>query len=250
MNHSFNIENAKKYGVDCAIIIENMAFWIAKNKANKKHFYEGRTWTYNSVKAFSELFPYWNEKQISRILKKLEDEKIIISGNYNKSAYDRTKWYAFSDESIFLNPKIHLPKTGNGKTENGEPIPDINTDINPDINTEREERTHAEKKQNRKKSEKIETPYLDDMIEYCQEMGENRGIDPEQARQIAMNAYQYYEAGNWTDSRGKPVRNWKQKILAVWLKPEQARPEKKPDVNYGAEHPAEYYEKMWEGRTR
>lgn len=133
MNHSFNIENAKKYGVDCAVIIENMAFWIAKNKANKKHFYEGRTWTYNSVKAFSELFPYWNEKQISRILKKLEDEKIIISGNYNKSAYDRTKWYAFSDETIFLNQKIHLPKTGNGLVESGEPIPDINTNINSDV---------------------------------------------------------------------------------------------------------------------
>jgi len=109
---------------------------------------------------------------------------------------------------------------------------------------------HTGKKSKNRKSEKNQKPYLDDMIAYCEEMGESRGIDPEQARQIAMNAYQYYEAGNWTDSRGKPVRNWKQKILAVWLKPEQTRPEKKLDVNYGAEHPAEYYEKMWEGRTR
>jgi len=133
MNHIFDIEHAKKYGVEEAIIISNLQFWIMKNRANKKHFYEGRTWTYNSIKAFAELFPYWSDRQIERILKSLEKQGVIISGNYNKSAYDRTKWYAFSDETIFLNPKIHLPKTGNGKTENGEPIPDINTDINSDV---------------------------------------------------------------------------------------------------------------------
>ncbi len=75
MEHSFDIEHAKKYGVDVAIVLKNLQFWIMKNKANNRHFYEGRTWTYNSVKAFAELFPYWTERQIIRILKTMEEKK-------------------------------------------------------------------------------------------------------------------------------------------------------------------------------
>ena len=34
MQHSFNIELAKEYGILEAIIINNLFFWIEKNKAN------------------------------------------------------------------------------------------------------------------------------------------------------------------------------------------------------------------------
>ncbi|MGA1046390.1 MAG: hypothetical protein ACO3UU_00085 [Minisyncoccia bacterium] len=135
MNHSFNIELATKYGIEEAIIIENLAFWINKNKANKKHIINGHYWTYNSSKALKELFPYISEKKIQRILKKLEQLKIIKSGNFNKSAYDRTKWYTIIDKSIIQIYTIHLPKLSNGKDTSVQPIPDINTDIITDVNT-------------------------------------------------------------------------------------------------------------------
>ena len=64
MKHSFDVELAKEYGILEAILIQNIYFWIEKNKANKKHFYDGRYWTYNSKKAFSEMFPYASERQI------------------------------------------------------------------------------------------------------------------------------------------------------------------------------------------
>lgn len=50
--HSFNPLLAKEVGIECAILLYNIEFWIEKNKANNKHFYEGRYWTYNSTKAF------------------------------------------------------------------------------------------------------------------------------------------------------------------------------------------------------
>jgi hypothetical protein len=129
MNHSFNIEIAKEYGVEAAIIIENLNFWIEKNKANGKHFYDGKYWTYNSAKAFSELFPYWSAPQISRILKKLEKDGILLTGNFNSSSYDRTKWYS-------LNHEIHFTKSLNGNDEIVNSYTDINTDIKPSINTD------------------------------------------------------------------------------------------------------------------
>lgn len=36
----------------------------------------------------------------------------------------------------------------------------------------------------------------------------------------AKTAFDYYEAGNWTDKNGNPVKNWKQKMIAVWFKDE------------------------------
>lgn len=139
MNHSFDIDIAKKYGVEAAIIIENLKFWIDKNRANNKHFYEGQYWTYNSAKAFSELFPYWSEFQISRILKKLEKDEVLLTGNFNQSSYDRTKWYS-------LNRKIHFTELQNGNDEIVKSYTDINTVVITDVITDEHKTSPTTKK--------------------------------------------------------------------------------------------------------
>ena len=45
--HSFNIEVAKKLGMVEAVLLQNIQFWIEKNKASNKHFYKGKYWAYN-----------------------------------------------------------------------------------------------------------------------------------------------------------------------------------------------------------
>ena len=139
--HHFDIDIAEKYGVNAAIILNHLYFWVKKSKANNKNYYDGHYWTYNSVRAFEELFPYLSSRQISTALKKLESEGIIKIGNYNKSAYDRTLWYTVTEkgldilnDSILQNRKIENTKMSNQNGENVEPIPDINTDINTDNN--------------------------------------------------------------------------------------------------------------------
>ena len=132
MNHQFDVEHAKKYGVDAAIIINNIAFWVGKNKANGKHCHEGRTWTYNSARAFGLLFPYWSEQKIKRILLDLEKEGVLVAGNFNESAYDRTKWYAFKNEQAFVQIEPpHRTEMTNGVYKIDRPIPDINPAIKP-----------------------------------------------------------------------------------------------------------------------
>ena len=93
------MEIAEKYGLEGGVILQNLYFWISKNKANGKHFHDGRYWTYNSMNAFVEQFKIWNKKQIMRILNNLKKAGAIHVGNYNKSPYDRTNWYAL-DESV------------------------------------------------------------------------------------------------------------------------------------------------------
>ncbi len=133
MNHSFDVEYAKKYGVNCAIILNNLIFWSQKNSVNNVNIFDGSVWVYNSVRVWKELFPYMSENTIRNALKKLEQEGIIKSGNYSKLSYDQTKWYSIIDKSICQNNKIHLLKLTNGIVNNDKPIPIINTDINTDI---------------------------------------------------------------------------------------------------------------------
>ncbi len=141
MEYSFNISYADKYGVNEAIMIKNFQFWINKNRANKYSNHDGRTWTYNSQVAFKELFPFWSIGQIKRILKSLVDQEVLLVGNYNKAKYDRTKWYAFIDETSFIdsnntistNQPMEQTKTTNAIVEVSQPIPyskltDSNTD--------------------------------------------------------------------------------------------------------------------------
>ncbi|MDR0266069.1 MAG: hypothetical protein LBJ04_22845 [Sphingobacterium sp.] len=116
MEHHFDIEVAKKFGVHAAVIYKNIQHWCLKNRSNEKHFYNGEYWTYNSVKAFNDLFPYLTESQIRTAINKLVEKGWIGVGNYNSSSYDRTKWYCDLR-------KLHLSINANGNEINHEPIP-------------------------------------------------------------------------------------------------------------------------------
>lgn len=155
MIHSFDSDIAKEYGILEAVLLNNIYFWIEKNRANEQNFFDGHYWTYNSTKAFSELFPYASEKQIKKALMHLREDGILLTGNYNETAYDRTLWYSISEYGICLIEKRRCEKseedyredhegqsigpTGtmertnrdNGLDCEGRPIPDNKPDIKP-----------------------------------------------------------------------------------------------------------------------
>jgi hypothetical protein len=47
----------------------------------------------------------------------------------------------------------------------------------------------------------------------------------EYTKEAGKIAFKYYSIAEWKDSTGKPVKNWKQKMISVWFKPENKRPE-------------------------
>ena len=138
MEHHFDVEIAEKYGIVEAILLNHFQFWIAKNEANRQNEHDGVYWTYNSIKAYKNLFPYLTERKIQNALKHLREVGILQTGNFNETAYDRTLWYAFTSKgkSIMQKCKMDYDEMKNGLCENVEPIPDNNTDNNTDINSE------------------------------------------------------------------------------------------------------------------
>jgi len=119
MDYSFNERVAMVYGVENAVLIQNIYWWTQKNKANGSHFYEGRYWTYNSTNAFAMLFKFWTVRQVRAIIENCEKKGALMVGNFNKSGYNRTKWYALSDDcaAIYVSENLHLPKSANASAE-------------------------------------------------------------------------------------------------------------------------------------
>jgi hypothetical protein len=101
--HHFDIEEAEKYGLREAIILYNIRFWLEKNIANGTNFKNGRVWTFNSYKAFNELFPYLSQSQIKRCLTNLVKGGILIKENHNKLGFDRTNWYSINEAKYAFN---------------------------------------------------------------------------------------------------------------------------------------------------
>ena len=63
---------------------------------------------------------------------------------------------------------------------------------------------------NKKTSKQFTPPTLEEVQAYCKER--NNNVD-------AKRFLDYYEAAGWKDQSGKPVKNWKQKMIAVWERP-------------------------------
>ena len=155
MNHSFDKDIAVAYGLPEAIILNHMQFWIEQNKANNINFNDGSYWTYNTTKAYAEIFPYLSQRQIQCALKHLREEGILKTGNYNKSAYDRTLWYAFTEKGISIMQKCKMENVEmpNGFDAQVQPIPDNNSIDNSDNNSIASE-TNAKQKIDLKQIEK------------------------------------------------------------------------------------------------
>lgn len=201
MQHHFDVDLASRYGMVEAILINHFEYWIELNRTNDRNFYDGRYWTFNSMKAMTEIFPYLTEKKIRNALKNLQDEGLILTGNYNRSAYDRTLWYAFSDfaESILPKGQMDFPEKANGNIQKGEPIPNNNPYSKTINNTDKEKR------------KRFTPPSVDDVRQYCYERGNN--IDAEAF-------VDYYTARGWKYGQGRPVVDWKAAVR-TWEKRER-----------------------------
>lgn len=164
----FEVCDAIAHGVEGAVLLSNIRFWLRKNIEAQSNIHDGRVWTFNSSRAFAEIFPFWNERKIARITAALEASGILISANYNRKQYDRTKWFSINepefvtptndesgngsvgesescgeeDNEIGLQPapeaicqkrEIHLSKMVNPFTESVRPIPDVNSFLISDV---------------------------------------------------------------------------------------------------------------------
>lgn len=94
---------AKKIGLNEAIFLQQLHFRLLISKNER----DGHKWMYNSYSDWHKEFPFWSEKTIKRVIRRLEDEGYIISTDeYNKLKMDKTKWYRLNYSKIRYTPLV------------------------------------------------------------------------------------------------------------------------------------------------
>lgn len=97
---------ATEIGLNEAIFIQQVQYWLYNmSKTNDKdimakHYHDEKWWIYNTFEQWQEQFPFWSIRTIKRIVTNLENMGLLISGNYNKKGYDRTKWYTINYDMV------------------------------------------------------------------------------------------------------------------------------------------------------
>jgi hypothetical protein len=156
-SHSFNVEHAILFTQEGATLLQHHYFWHKKNKANNRNFHDGLYWTFNAASAYCDMFPYLSEKQIRTLHHNFIASGLMVEGNYNKTKFDRTKWFALTELGVSCftnwNASKHFAilqkvkwilQNVNSKSQkvissllNGSTIPFVNTDSNTDSNTDK-----------------------------------------------------------------------------------------------------------------
>lgn len=166
---------------------------------------------------FSETVPY-NEQMLSVITNTNIDivrsaMKIFIELNMIELLEDETIFMAEVNKLIGSETKWAEKKRIQREKEDKVPLLSPKCPI--EIEKDKEKKQEEEKDTNtppRKRYERVFVkPSLEDVQAYCNERGNKVN---------AKAFFDYYEAGDWKDSKGKPVRNWKQKVI-TWERDEK-----------------------------
>lgn len=120
---------AKAIGLNEALVLQQLNYWIEVNRKTGKNFHEGRYWTYNSIRAWKEdNFDYLSLDTVKRTFARLVKSGYLLTGNFNKDPRDKTKWYTINEEKLEeLYFKIREEKLDNSRIKSeiyqGNPLP-------------------------------------------------------------------------------------------------------------------------------
>lgn len=141
-------ELAKAFGLNEAIVLQQLNYWLNGKSAK---LINGRKWIYNSYKQWQEdNFPFWSLATVRRAIENCEKKGLIITDNFNKAGFDKTKWYSIDYEMVdkgmskrvAQNEQTDCSKRANGVAQNEQTntrdYSEITTEITTDNNSRAE----------------------------------------------------------------------------------------------------------------
>lgn len=88
----------KEIGEKPAKLLLQLEFWIRTSTTAE---IEGKRWTYQSTPDIqAKAFVSWSQSTINRVIKKLEALELIFIDKFNKTKYDKTRWFALNPAGI------------------------------------------------------------------------------------------------------------------------------------------------------
>lgn len=96
--HSFDIDLAKKVGIEKALILKELCSVEEYKGNNRLDIADGKSWVYYSSDGLSKKFPYMKPSSIRRWMIELEEDGYIESRYLSSDKRDRVKWYHIKSE--------------------------------------------------------------------------------------------------------------------------------------------------------
>jgi hypothetical protein len=99
--------------VEKAYVLATIHYWCERNRTKQTDAKrDGHWWTYHSYANWAPRLGM-SERAVRRVITALEDDGLLIAGNYNQMHLDRTKWLRVNYEALeaLLNPSTdeHKP---------------------------------------------------------------------------------------------------------------------------------------------
>lgn len=87
---------------DEAIVLQQLHYWLQRSNNVR----DGHKWVYNSMNDWLKQFPWIkSRKRLTRYFDDLESRGLVVTGNYNKAAFDKTKWYRIDYDALSVLEK-------------------------------------------------------------------------------------------------------------------------------------------------
>lgn len=87
---------AVKIGLGEAIIVQQIHYWSQRAKVLD----DGFAWVYNTIPEWNKQFPFWSERTIFSMLKKLREAGILIAERKSDNPWNQTLYYRLDYEKL------------------------------------------------------------------------------------------------------------------------------------------------------
>lgn len=126
---TFDVDVANKLGLECAVIFQNVGYWVRHNSSKPDRQRDGKAWMYMSRREWLEEFSYIGEGTLRSTVQKLVTAGLIETGNYSEGMYARTTWYTLTDAGweLWLKQPKGSANSAKGFGENSQTITDTHS---------------------------------------------------------------------------------------------------------------------------
>ena len=186
---------------DEAIVLQQLHYWLQRSNNVR----DGHKWVYNSMNDWLKQFPWIkSRKRLTRYFDDLESRGLVVTGNYNKAAFDKTKWYRIDYDALSVLEKRlgQNDPTSESNRPNGEGQNDpTNTNRLPETTSENNNK-HSASHSNAQSVSQLEKEFEEVWSKYPNKKGKKQ-------------AFNHYKA--WRKSSAKHTNEYLLERLKVYM---------------------------------
>ena len=97
----YDTDAASKIGINCAVLLNYIAYWCCSNRNKGDHIKDGKAWMYATIPEIVKSLGFPSERTLRRTILELK-ELGYISIQQDANSMNRTNWYTVTEDGMKL----------------------------------------------------------------------------------------------------------------------------------------------------